>query len=230
MIVSQIEDPFWISSGSMIFFTRPATACRRRNHRELQRKKVVQTMVQWESMAPPVCLIQPGAKLLAPDYGSSNGHVNNEGREYQYLLYNEIYTASPVSHLIDLGHRRIAYLGNARGGKTTEERERGFREEMRVAGLEVQEANIIMAPESTPLGGYEGAQVLLSLPDMPTAVVCYNDYLAVGVYRALTQAGFRIPQDISVTGFDDINIAAYLNPPLTTLRQFKHDMGVGAAR
>jgi DNA-binding LacI/PurR family transcriptional regulator len=238
-IVSYIEDPFWSEvlhgiddilhpAGYSLFVAA--------THREKQREKeVVQAMVQRGVDGVIVCAPQfsPEQSRLLQAYGLPMAIVNNEGAgEYQYLLYNDdIYGIRLVTrHLIDLGHRRIVYLGNARGGTTTENRERGFREEMSAAGFDVRESDVIMAPESTPLGGYEGAQVLLALPETPTAVICYNDYLAVGVYRAFIQAGFCIPQDISVTGFDDINVAAYLNPPLTTLRQFKYDMGVGAAR
>jgi DNA-binding LacI/PurR family transcriptional regulator len=133
-------------------------------------------------------------------------------------------------HLIELGHRKIAYLGNKLGGRTTEERERGFREEMNAKGLEVPEAYVYLTPQGTPAGGYAGVQYLCSLPELPTAIMCYNDYLAVGVYGALSQAGLRIPQDISVTGFDDITIAPYLIPALTTLRQHKVELGVRAVR
>jgi DNA-binding LacI/PurR family transcriptional regulator len=133
-------------------------------------------------------------------------------------------------HLIDLGHRKIAYLGNALGGSTTQERERGFREEMAAAGFEVEPSYVHQTSEGTPAGGYAGMQYFLSLPARPTAIQCYNDNMAIGVYGALYEAGLRIPQDISVTGFDDITASAYLNPPLTTLRQHKYELGVGAAR
>jgi DNA-binding LacI/PurR family transcriptional regulator len=205
-------------------------------HREKQREKeVVQAMVQRGV---------DGVILLAPQFSPEQSHllqtyglpmaiVNNEGAgEYQYLVYNDdIYGIRLVArHLIELGHQRIAYLGNTLGGRTNQERERGFREEMSAAGLEVQAAYVYHTPKGTPAGGSAGVQYLLSLPEMPTAIMCYNDYLAIGVYSALSQAGLRIPQDISVTGFDDITIAVYLTPPLTTLRQYKYDLGVGAAR
>jgi DNA-binding LacI/PurR family transcriptional regulator len=59
--------------------------------------------------------------------------------------------------------------------------------------------------------------------------MCYNDFMAVGVYQALAKAGYRIPEDMSVTEFDDITISAYLIPPLTTLHQYKYDLGIGAS-
>ncbi len=74
-----------------------------------------------------------------------------------------------------------------------------------------------------------GAQYLLSLRKRPTAIACYNDNMAIGVYSALYAARLTIPRDISVAGFDDISVAAYLVPPLTTLRQLKHELGADAA-
>ena len=133
-------------------------------------------------------------------------------------------------HLIALGHRKIAFLGNVEGGRTTSEREKGFREELQASQIEANEEYIHLAPHSTPSGGYAATEYLLALPDRPTAIICYNDNMAVGVYGALYQAGLRVPQHMSVVGYDDIAIAAYLTPPLTTLRQFKFDLGSGAAR
>jgi LacI family transcriptional regulator len=102
---------------------------------------------------------------------------------------------------------------------------------MNTAGLTVNPDYIYQStPTSPPDGGYEGCQYLLSLPKRPSAIICYNDYMAMGVYKSLLQAGLRIPQDISVTGFDNIKISGYLNPTLTTLHQFKHELGVEAAK
>jgi len=205
-------------------------------HRDKQREKeVVRVMVQRGV---------DGVILLAPQFSSEQSHllqtyglpmaiVNNEGAgEYQYLIYNDdLYGIRLVTrHLIDLGHQRIAFLGNKLGGRTNSDRLKGFREEMKAAGLDVPDEFIYLTTGGVPEGGHAGAQYLLSLPQIPTAIVCYNDYMAVGVYSAVIQAGFRIPQNISVTGFDDITIAAHLTPPLTTLHQFKYDLGAGAAR
>jgi LacI family transcriptional regulator len=101
---------------------------------------------------------------------------------------------------------------------------------MHDAGLLVDERFIFHASAGTPAGGREGAEYLLSLDAIPSGIVCYNDFLAVGVYNYLQEKGLRIPQDVSVTGFDNISIAKYLSPPLTTLHQYKFLLGEGAAR
>ncbi len=101
---------------------------------------------------------------------------------------------------------------------------------MQAAGLPVDERYIYHTSAGNPVGGREGAEYLLSLDEIPSGIVCYNDFLAVGVYNYLQEKGLRIPQDVSVTGFDNISIAAYLSPPLTTLHQYKFELGEGAAR
>ena len=160
-----------------------------------------------------------------------NGKVLDAGAgECQYIIYNDdVYGAGLVTkHLIDLGHTRLAYLGKRQGISNTN-RLIGFRTEMQTAGLPIDERYIYHTSDGNPAGGREGAEYLLSLDEIPSGIVCYNDFLAVGVYNYLQEKGMRIPQDISVTGFDNISIAGYLSPPLTTLHQFKFELGEGAA-
>jgi DNA-binding LacI/PurR family transcriptional regulator len=239
VIVSNVDDPFWsevmygvddvLHPAGYSFFVAAT-------HRDEQREKdIVQLMVQRGV---------DGVILLAPQFSSEQSRllrayglpmaiVNNEGAgEYQYLIYNDdVHGIRLVTqHLLELGHRKIAFLGNKLGGRTNTERERGFCEELKTAGVIARKEYIYQSVSGTPDGGYEGGQYLLSLSERPSAIVCYNDYLAVGVYKVLAQAGLRVPQDISVTGFDDITIARYLSPPLTTLHQFKYELGVGAAK
>jgi DNA-binding LacI/PurR family transcriptional regulator len=79
-------------------------------------------------------------------------------------------------------------------------------------------------------GGVEAMRALLSQPDRPTAVFCFNDMTALGAMSALHGAGLRVPDDVSLVGFDDLFVAQYMDPPLTTVRQPKHDMGRQAMR
>lgn len=239
VIVSNIDDPFWsevmhgvddvLHPNGYSFFVAAT-------HRDKQREKEVVTMMVQRGV--------DGVILLAPQFSSDQANmlhsyglpmaiVNNEGAgQYQYLIYNDdAYGINLITkHLIDLGHQQIAYLGNTLGGSTNNERVSGFQKTMQAAGLKVKEDFIHLTKGGTPEGGFAGAQYLLSLPKVPTAIICYNDFMAVGVYRALAQSGYRVPEDMSVTGFDDITIAAYLIPPLTTLHQFKYDLGMGAAK
>lgn len=239
VIVSNIDDPFWsevMHGVDDVLHPAGYSLIMAETHRNKQREKEVVLMMVQRGV--------DGVILLAPQFSSEQSHmlhtyglpmaiVNNEGAgEYQHLIYNDNLQGITLitRHLIDLGHRQIAYLGNTLGGLTNTERERGFTEVMNTAGIPIHEDFIHLTKGGTPEGGFAGAQFLLSQPKMPTAIICYNDFMAVGVYRALTQAGYRVPEDVSVTGFDDISISAYLFPPLTTLHQFKYDLGAGAAK
>lgn len=159
--------------------------------------------------------------------------VNNQGVDhYDYSVDHddEQGARQVVRYLIEQGHRRLAYLGNALSGLTNHNRLSGFKDEMESAGLAVCPDMIFNGPDGRPEGGYAGARHFLSLAERPSAIVCFNDMMAVGLIRGLQEADLRIPQDISVTGFDDIDLAAYLTPPLTTYSQPRYELGAEAAR
>ncbi len=238
VIVSNIDDPFW---GEVLYSIDEV--CRAANyslfimttHRDKEREKeVVQTLVQRGVDGVILCAPQFSEKQsqLIKSYGLPMVIVNNEGSvDSPYLVFNDDINGIRLAarHLIELGHRRIAFLGNAVGGRTTAEREKGFRQELRDSGVAVLEEYIRLTESETLAAGFNGARELLAIDPRPTAIVCYNDVLAIGVYSAVTQAGLRIPDDISITGFDDISVAAYLVPPLTTIRQHKAELGSVAA-
>lgn len=134
-----------------------------------------------------------------------------------------------TNHLINLGHGRIAMIGsvdNARFG-TPLERRRGFREAMAQAGLEVP-AEYEREGGFTVDGGASAMAQLLALPNPPTAVFAQSDEMAAGAIKAMRRMGLRCPQDVSVVGFDDHEIAGILD--LTTVRQPVHRQGQIAAR
>ncbi|HEX2645066.1 MAG TPA: LacI family DNA-binding transcriptional regulator [Thermoanaerobaculia bacterium] len=117
-------------------------------------------------------------------------------------------------HLIGLGHRRIAFLQGARGNYDARERLRGFRGALRESGLE---GGIEIPGDFSEEAGCRAAAEILGLDPRPTAVFAANDSMAIGLLSALQEAGVRVPADIAVTGFDDIPIARFLSPPLTTV-------------
>jgi DNA-binding LacI/PurR family transcriptional regulator len=132
-------------------------------------------------------------------------------------------------YLIELGHTKIAYLGNARAGRTTEARKQGYMSEMRRQMLPVPPEYVIDGPNGLAGGGRIGTQNFLERSSPPTGIVCCNDVMAIRAMRTLNEAGFRVPEDISVTGFDNIDLAAYVTPPLTTFDQPKYELGRQAA-
>jgi len=127
-------------------------------------------------------------------------------------------------HLIRLGHRRIAYLGDRFGQQSDTERFAGYRRAVEEAGMEFA-PELVVHGDGMPEGGEQAMSQLLALPNPPTAVFCYNDMSAVGVMRKIRAHGLRIPDDISVVGFDDLYLSQYLHPPLTTVQQPMHQMG-----
>ncbi len=239
VIVSSIDNPFWSEvlqeiddvlhpAGYSLFVVA--------SHRDkLREKEIVRAMV--ERRVDGVLLCSPNFSVdqgrLMFEYGLPVAVVNNQGAEdYLYSIYtdNDYGSRMALRHLISLGHRRIAYLGSSQGGRTTVEREQGYRAEMEAAGLPIDNALIYPGGQGTPAGGFAGGEYFLSLKEPPTAIFCFNDFMAIGVYSALYQAGVHIPQDISVVGFDNIAISAYLTPPLTTFHQPKDKLGAEAAR
>ena len=127
-------------------------------------------------------------------------------------------------HLLDLGHRRIAYLGDRFGGQTDAERYDGYRSALAQAGL-VLNTGYVVRGDGKAEGGAEAVGQLLDLPEPPSAVFCYNDMTALGALSAIRARGLNVPVDISLAGFDDLFFAAYLDPPLTTVRQPMRAMG-----
>ncbi|MCC7359206.1 MAG: LacI family DNA-binding transcriptional regulator [Anaerolineales bacterium] len=134
-----------------------------------------------------------------------------------------------TEHLLSLGHRRIAYLGNALGGQASLDRRAGYRAALAAAGLAPHPAWELTGPTGRPEGGVAGAEAFLALEPRPTALFCFNDLMALGALQRLKQAGLRLPQAVSVGGFDDIFLAAYTDPPLTTIAQPKYQLGRDAA-
>jgi DNA-binding LacI/PurR family transcriptional regulator len=130
-------------------------------------------------------------------------------------------------HLIELGHRRIAMICGPAGQVCCDARTAGFTSAMAAAGLPIDPALTVQARLSRE-GGYTAAVALLALADRPSAVFASNDLQAIGVYQAAREAGVRVPEDLSVVGFDDLPVAAWVDPPLTTVHQPLNQMAVAA--
>jgi len=131
-------------------------------------------------------------------------------------------------HLLELGHRRIAMINGPDELFCCRARQDGFRAALDAAGVPVDEALLRVAPLYVE-GGLAEARELLRLPDRPTAIFAANDLQAMGVYRAADQADLRIPGDLSVVGFDDLQFTQWVVPALTTVRQPLFQMGATAA-
>jgi DNA-binding LacI/PurR family transcriptional regulator len=134
---------------------------------------------------------------------------------------------SAARHLIGLGHRRIAVIGGPERALCCQARMDGYRSALGAAGLPV-DPGLVVRTGFTREEGRAAALDLLSRAERPTAIVAGNDLQALGVYQAARALGLRIPADLSVVGFDDLPIAALVDPPLTTVRQPLTEMAAAA--
>jgi DNA-binding LacI/PurR family transcriptional regulator len=132
-----------------------------------------------------------------------------------------------VQHLADLGHRHIAFISGPLQLRSAETRRNAFVECMREAGLTVQPSWVIEGTHTLD-GGRDAMQQLLALPAWPTAILCSNDLTAIGVQHALFEARLKVPDDFSLVGFDDVHLAEYTIPPLTTVRMSCKDLAQAA--
>ncbi|GLW31490.1 transcriptional regulator [Actinoplanes regularis] len=130
-----------------------------------------------------------------------------------------------TAHLIELGHRRIGIIGGPRDWLASDNRFHGYLAPLADAGvLPAPELTRFVAEPTTELGHRAAAQ-LLDLPERPTALLAFNDKMAIGALRAAAERGLRVPEDLSVAGFDDIDLGSACDPMLTTVRQPLGEMG-----
>jgi LacI family transcriptional regulator len=132
-----------------------------------------------------------------------------------------------VQHLAALGHRQIAFIAGPLHMRTAATRRDAFREAMAELGLAVPAASIVEG-RHTMESGKAAMESLVKAAGLPTAVICSNDMTAIGALHALDETTHKVPEDISVVGFDDIHLAQFMLPPLTTVRMSCEDLAVAA--
>jgi LacI family transcriptional regulator, xylobiose transport system transcriptional regulator len=169
---------------------------------------------QLRSRGIPFAVVDPAGEPLhdTPSIGTTN--------------WNGGLTAT--RHLLALGHRRIGVIGGPSGVLCSRARVDGFRAAMDEAGVAVDASLVSHGPFQVEEGIGVGRR-LLARPDRPTAIITGNDLQALGVYQAAREAKLHIPEDLSVVGFDDLPIARWVSPPLTTIRQPLIEMAEAAA-
>lgn len=158
-------------------------------------------------------------------------HLLDVDVPYDHIANSNIEAARlATSHLLGLGRRRIAAIGNIgtiaiMGGTGGQRRLCGYSEALAQAGLSVDSRLIVQVTSYSRQEGVRAMQQLLALDQPPDAVFCFNDLLALGAMRALHEAGCRIPEDVAVVGFDDIEEASFATPSLSTVAPDKQRMG-----
>ncbi|MFD0693065.1 LacI family DNA-binding transcriptional regulator [Paenibacillus sp. GCM10027628] len=154
--------------------------------------------------------------------GSLPGHPCHRVKTDEYAG-----TQLVVQHLIDAGHRRIAFLGGHPGMTTTTEKLKAYRATLERNGLPFHNEYVLLRDFSIPCG-YELMQRLLSVPKRPTAVMCINDYTAIGAIKSALAQGICIPEEMAIAGFDNTQLSAAMNPELTTVSQNSEQLGIRA--
>lgn len=153
-------------------------------------------------------------------FGRTNGdmgfpYVDEDGEWGMGLL---------AEHLLEMGHRRIGCILAPRHFSFSQHRLNGLLKGLQDHGLKL-DPSLVYEADLTERGGYQAAKALLALQERPTAIVSCNDLMALGAIRAAQEEGFAVGKDISITGFDDIPMAEYAHPPLTTVRQPIYQIG-----
>lgn len=143
---------------------------------------------------------------------------------YTVLSDDEAGAVLATEHLVSLGHRRIGYIGVPRWVIRAQNRLKGYRHALRAHDIPYERSLVVLG-DAHQEGGYQGILKLLSLSRPPTAVVCFNDLTAIGVLRGAKATGIRVPDDLSITGFDDVPMTEYVEPPLSTMRQDAYGLG-----
>jgi LacI family transcriptional regulator len=129
-----------------------------------------------------------------------------------------------TKHLIEHGHKDVAMIKGPDKNYDAAERLRGYRSALREGGV-LHDASLEVAGSFSESSGYDAVRQLLSKPNRPTAIFAANDTTAIGALSALQAAGIGVPEEVALAGFDDIPIAQYLRPSLTTVRVNIHDLG-----
>jgi DNA-binding LacI/PurR family transcriptional regulator len=154
-------------------------------------------------------LTRAGIPAVFYDVGPAAGRISNIRVNYRSGIQKV------VAYLHSLGHRRLAFAGHHSMLGPTSEREKAFLDA--VAQCSSTASHLVANAADSLSGGRQAAREILGSGFSPTAIICVNDFMAAGVLRELRDRGMRVPEDVSVTGFDNIQLAEYLSPSLTTV-------------
>ena len=155
-----------------------------------------------------------GCETISPELAGFPGvHIDNTGAAREV-----------TNHLLALGHTKIAFMNGQKESLLTVDREQGYRDAMQEANIPIEDGWVVEG-KLTIEGAFEATLSLLNHPHRPTAIFCANDEMAMGCIHEIKSAGLRVPDDISVIGFDDIRYAQICDPPLTTVYQPAEEIG-----
>jgi DNA-binding LacI/PurR family transcriptional regulator len=224
MIVSNIENPFFLD----IFCSLETLAEQRGytvivEHTDYRTQRLVASVRSLLGLRPAglaVIVSEMEPSLIAElagkempvvfyDVGHPAGNITSIKVRYEMGMQRT------VEYLYSLGHRRMAFIGHHAGLAPLEARRKTFVETVTRHAADVE--HVTVEASDSPASGREAARKLIASGFQPTAILCANDFTALGVLKELREHGLHVPEDVSVTGFDNIQLAEYANPSLTTV-------------
>lgn len=232
MIVSNLENPFFLD----IFRTLESDA-----HRQgyevvvantdyvprrlvssvhlMMGRRVAGLAVVVSEMEPSLIqeLVDSNLPIVFYDVGTAARNISNIKVNYQKGIQKT------VEYLYSLGHRRMAFVGHHTGLEPLLDRKVSFVETMKRYAGQVEFTTV--ADRDGPAGGKQATRTLLASGFKPTAIICVNDYMALGVLAALREQSLEVPREVSVTGYDNISLSEYAFPPLTTVNIPREKIG-----
>lgn len=213
-LVSGIQQRALAAGSTMLLCTTEGDPEREEQYLSLLRAKQVDGVLVDGLVLPPERIadfVREGLPIVCLDRDIDSTSVP------LVQVDNRLGARLATEHLLSLGHRRIAHVAGAPGLRISEERVAGYGAALAARGLERDPA-LVATGSFTEEGGYEAARTLLAASS-PTAVFAANDLSALGVMHAIAESGRRVPDDVSVVGFDDLRLAGHTTPPLTTVHQ-----------
>jgi DNA-binding LacI/PurR family transcriptional regulator len=214
-LVSGIQQRLLASGHTMLLCTTESDPDREEQYLTLLRAKQVDGVLVDGLVLPPdriARFVQDGLPIVCLDRDVDSKSVP------LVQVDNRLGARMATAHLFGLGHTRIAHVAGALDLRISEERIQGYRDAFAAEGVQ-PDPKLLTVGSFTEEGGYEAARALMDLGGEFTAVFAANDLSAIGVMSALAASGWHIPEDVSVIGFDDVRLASYTTPPLTTIRQ-----------
>ncbi|MNG78062.1 Catabolite control protein A [compost metagenome] len=226
-VVRGVEDTLWEMNNNLILCNTDSKSQRKIAYVQSLLDKQIDGLIMLSqsftsdevaaldlSQLPPIVTINRTSEFLSSD------HV---------ALNNESGTAALMGHLISLDHQRIAFIKGLASSSAATARFDGYRKAMEEAGLQIFD-EYVAGGDYTMEAGAAAARYFLDLQEPPTAIFAANDLMALGVLGVLRERQVNVPQQISVAGFDDIDMSAHPLINLTTVRQPKRESGIAAAR
>jgi DNA-binding LacI/PurR family transcriptional regulator len=236
LIVPEITNPFFpeliqgfediaVEHGYEILVSSTNNDPKRMSHciRRMLERKVEGVAVMTFGTEEPLLdqLAKRKVPLVFIDVGPDRPSVSLLKVDYHHGIHQA------VQHLVALGHRKIAFIRGPIKLHSAQSRKAAFSKSLHECGI-APSPNWIIEGDHTLEGGIAATEQLLAAKPMPTAVICSNDMTAIGVMHKLYRAGLRVPDDLSVIGFDDIHISEVTIPPLTTIQMSRFELARSA--